>query len=101
MIAPTDQQRSEFTFTNKYGERWLLQVDPQTETGDLTGDDLGDVAVQIANDVVQSDLILGADESAWLAECWEAAIGRPLRKSPFQRLASLLSAITKGSHDQD
>ena len=101
MIARTDQQPVEFTFTNQYGERWLLRVDPKAETGELTGDDLGDSTVQIANDVVQSDLILGADESAWLAECWEAVIGRPLRPSPFQRFVSLMSAITKGSHDQD
>jgi len=88
-------------FTNAYGERWLLRIDRQTETGELTGDDLGDMAVQITNDVIQSDLILGADESAWLAECWEVAIGRPLRPSPFQRFVALMSAISKGSHDQD
>ncbi len=101
MITPTDQQPSEFTFTNKYGERWLLQVDPQAETGELTGDELGDSTVQIVDDQIQSDLMLGADESTWLAECWEATTGRPLRASPFQRFVSLMSAISKGSHEQD
>ena len=86
MITPTDQQPSEFTFTNKYGERWLLRVHPQTETGELTGDELGDSTVQIVDDRVQSDLMLGADESAWLSECWESATGRQLRTNPFQQL---------------
>ena len=79
MIAGIDQDPIEFTFTNKYGERWLLRIDHQTETGELTGEDLGDSTVQIANDVIQSDLMLGTDETAWLAECWEATIGRPSR----------------------
>ena len=94
MITPTDQQPSEFTFTNQYGERWLLRVDPQTETGELTGDELGDSTVQIADDQIQSDLMLGTDESAWLSECWQTAIGRRLRTNPFQQLLSLLSQLS-------
>ena len=94
MITGTDQDPIEFTFTNQYGERWLLRVHRQTETGELTGDDLGDVAVQIANDVVQSDLILGADETAWLEECWKTATGRQLRTNPLQQLLSLISQLS-------
>ncbi len=88
-------------FTNAYGERWELSIDLKNEVGELRGVELGDSTVPIVNDVIQSDLILGADESAWLTESWEVAIGRPLRPSPFQRFVSLMSAISKGSHDQD
>ena len=99
MITGTDQQPSEFTFTNQYGEHWRLRIDRQAETGELTGDELGDSTVQIVDDQIQSDLMLGTDETEWLAECWQTATGRQLRASPFQRLASMLSAITKGCHD--
>ena len=84
----------EFFFTNKYGERWLLRVDPKAETGELTGDELGDSTIQIADDQIQSDLMLGTDEAAWLAECWQTATGRQLRTNPFQQLLSLLSQLS-------
>ncbi len=98
ITRPTQISRE---FTNANGERWLLRIDPQTETGELTGDELGDTTVQIVDDQIQSDLMLGTDESAWLSECWQTATGRPLRASPYQRFVSLMSAISKGSHEQD
>ncbi len=44
----------------------------------------------LLNDEIQTDLILGDEELSWLAECWETATGRQLRKNPFQQLLSLL-----------
>ncbi|HJN12877.1 MAG TPA: hypothetical protein QF564_29645 [Pirellulaceae bacterium] len=90
MIAPTNQQPIEFTFTNEHGERWMLRVDPQAETAELTGDELGESTVQIVDDEIQSDLIFSDREASWLAECWETVTGRQLQTNPFQQLLAQL-----------
>ena len=75
---PTQIRRE---FTNSYGERWELRIDVENEVGELRGDELGDSLVPIVDDEIQSDLMLSADEAAWLSECWSRRRSAPRGKS--------------------
>ena len=88
MISNTQR----FTFTNQFGERWYLDVDFESETALLTGDELGDDTIEIAADRIQEpDLILAAEEKQWLDGVWFELFGRRLVPTLFDRLASLLA----------
>jgi len=77
-------------FTNEFGERWQLEIDRQTRIGKLTGDELGDEEFVIENGE-PFDLILAAEETDWLAECWQAATGCSLRLESMLLLKSLMN----------
>ena len=93
-MADTRDGVRTFEFTNQYGERWTLLVRLGTEIGELRGDELDDGFVTIRKDKSPADLILGDDEVAWLNECWQTALGRPLKLTPVQPLAELLAKLT-------
>jgi hypothetical protein len=66
-------------FCNQHGEQWLLIIDPEAQTGELRGGDLGwSKVVPITNGRVDPDVILGAEEHSWLNLCWRAACGESL-----------------------
>ena len=73
----------QFTFTNQFGERWYLNVDFESETAMLTGDELGDDEILIANDQVYADLILADDEQLWLATLWFELFGEELTRADW------------------
>ena len=74
----TDDRYTGF-FANRYGEQWIVVIDPNAKTGVLRGGDIGwDTEVQIADGKIVSDVVLGDDERCWLDACWRAACGQPL-----------------------
>ena len=79
MVTAANSGIVERTFTNKYGERWLLRIEPMSGDGNLLGDetDLVD-GVKIRNDVVDPDYILADDEVEWLLMIWMELTGREL-----------------------
>lgn len=66
-------------FRNRYGEQWVVRIDPRTQSGVLRGGDVGwerEIELGAAN--MTGDIILGKDERQWLAACWMAACGNSL-----------------------
>lgn len=74
-------------FEGLSGDQWTVEIDRQAATGTLRGGDIGwNERIQIADDRIDTDLIVNDDEFAWLAACWKAATGRELRTPPFKQI---------------
>jgi hypothetical protein len=99
-MADTRDGTRTFNFTNQYGEQWTLSVHVNSEIGKLRGDELDGNVLTIRDDRLPADLILGSDEVAWLNECWQTALGRPLKLTPVQPLAELLTKLTAAGAPQ-
>ena len=66
-------------FANRYGEQWVVLIDPAAKMGVLRGGDIGWAEeVPLKDGHMGGDLILGTDERQWLDACWRAACGEPL-----------------------
>lgn len=66
-------------FRNRFGEQWVVKIDPNTKTGILRGGDIGwerEIELNVEN--MTGGVILGKDESQWLTACWMAACGDSL-----------------------
>ena len=63
-------------FENAHGEQWIFTFDRTTGTTQLRGGDLGWNTVHEIRDGQVDDLVLSADEAAWLQACWRAASRR-------------------------
>lgn len=63
-------------FENAFGEQWIFTFARDTGQAILRGGDIGWNTVNDVNDGQVGELILNADESAWLQACWRAATGR-------------------------
>jgi hypothetical protein len=61
-------------FENPFGEQWVFTYHRKTRTAELRGGDVGWNSVQSILDGTVGDLILGAEEAAWLQACWRAAV---------------------------
>ena len=93
-MADTRDGVRAFEFTNQYGERWTLSVHVNSGAGDLHGAELDGNVLAIRDGKLPADLILGDDEVAWLNECWQTALGQPLKLTPVRPLAKLLTTLT-------
>src|SRR5262245_2719897 len=60
-------------FENVYGEQWVFTCDRKSGKAELRGGDVGWDKAHEVNDGTVAGLILGAEESAWLAACWRAS----------------------------
>ena len=89
---PTQIRRE---FTNAYGERWQVRIDPQQEIGFLSGGEI-DGEVEIRDDRICADLILSAEEFRWLAGVWREATGGELLKPAMLLLSELLANLKSG-----
>ena len=66
-------------FENEHGEQFVLEINRSTGEGTLQAGDLGwDRKIEIRDDRIQDDIVLGDDERQWLSACWRAATGRVL-----------------------
>ncbi|MCH7729155.1 MAG: hypothetical protein IH991_22140 [Planctomycetes bacterium] len=53
-------------FENSFGEQWVIEIDRAAQTGILRGGDVGwDELILIADNQINSDVVLGDDEYAW------------------------------------
>ena len=60
-------------FENAFGEQWVFMFDRTNGKAHLRGGDIGWNTVHDIRNGKTGDLILGAEESAWLRACWNAA----------------------------
>lgn len=82
-------------FTNAYGERWQVRIDPQQEIGFLSGGEI-DGEVEIRDGRIGADLLLSAEEHECLAGVWREATGGELEKPLMLRLSELLANMKSG-----
>lgn len=61
-------------FENPFGEQWIFTYDRISRKAVLRGGDVGWNTQHIVNDGAVPDLVLGAEELAWIAACWRAAV---------------------------
>ena len=62
-------------FANPFGEQWVFTYHRQTRQANLRGGDVGWNQLHEVRDGTVPGLILGREESMWLAACWSAARG--------------------------
>ena len=60
-------------FANPFGEQWVFTYHRQTRQANLRGGDVGWNSLNEVRDGTVPGLILGREESMWLAACWSAA----------------------------
>lgn len=60
-------------FANPFGEQWVFVYDRKTRQANLRGGDVGWNDLHEVRDGTVPGLILGREESMWLAACWSAA----------------------------
>lgn len=65
-------------FVGKCGDQWVFTYNRRTKSGELRGGDAGWNQSYVVIDGMAPELILAADESAWLIACWGAATGESL-----------------------
>lgn len=90
MIAPA---KLEAQFTNQYGERFVLRVDPTRRRGELLGDETDWKPIEIADDTVQGDFLFSDEEWGWVSAAWQQFTGRPLQAPTFSRFQELLQQM--------
>ena len=90
MIART---LTESEFTNQYGERFVLRVDPTRQRGELLGDETDWQPIEIRDDKVQGDFVFSDEEWAWLSAAWRQFTGGSLQAPPFTRFRQLLEQL--------
>jgi hypothetical protein len=59
-------------FTNRYGEEWEFEYDPDKQEGTLRGSDVGWQNYRVVNGKV-TGLILNDEELRWLHRAWTEA----------------------------
>ena len=64
-------------FENLYREQWVFVYDREAKRGILRGGDAGWEREFEVIDGGVPELVLGKEESLWLAACWAAASTRP------------------------
>lgn len=60
-------------FENPFGEQWVFTYYRKTKLAQLRGGDAGWNTPLEVTDGAVSELVLGREESIWLAACWSAA----------------------------
>ena len=80
MIASKTQV---FTYRNEFGERLQLVVDLESESAVLSSADFEDVEIK-HDRFLNSGLILGSDESDWIAARLEATVPSRTPQASFQ-----------------
>ena len=84
MIRTSKSPKQRYSYRNTYGEELRLTVDLERETAVLSSEDFD--TVRIAGDrFLDTDLILGEDESDWVVSVWRAVFDRKLEKLSFNR----------------
>ena len=91
VAAGTEVVRAKFT--NGFGEKWRVSIDPRRRIGFLSGDDTEGEEIEIRDNRVCTDLILSAEEFQWLAGVWREATGGELEKPLMLRLSELLAEM--------
>ena len=60
-------------FENPHGEQWVFTYHRKTKKAELLGGDAGwNTRIEVTDGMVPG-LVLGVEESQWLAACWFAA----------------------------
>ncbi len=91
-----EQPPAESSFTNDYGERFLLRVDTSGKVGQLFGDEISwEAPIEIRDDRICADFILGDAEWAWLSESWRKITGRALHPPLFTRLVEIAKELAE------
>lgn len=62
----------EAAMTTGYGDTWKLEIDPQTGSGWISGNDVDWKRYRVIGGVAQG-LILDQEEAAWIESVWAAA----------------------------
>jgi hypothetical protein len=83
------------TFKNGYGETWVLRVDTRSRIGTLRGDDLGSLCVRIVDGRLPADLILAAEELAWIGQVWKELTGQELKRNAAMMLIDAIDEAMK------
>ena len=64
-------------FEDSNGDQWLIEIGRRLGEGKLYGGDIGwDEPVDLIEDVMGGELILGSDVANWINVCWKSAIGQ-------------------------
>ena len=78
------------------GDQWLFIFNRETGVGYFWGSDLDWKRFEIRDDKIQDfDLVLGADEFAWLRLSWSTASGRELESPPVHEIQAWLAEKEK------
>jgi hypothetical protein len=96
MIARSLESR----FTNRYGEEFVVRVDPNRETGELLGDETDWEPLDIIEDRICGDFLLRVDEWESTAKAWRELTGRALSK-PMYLLVAEMAAALNGMRESD
>lgn len=77
------------TFRNKNGELFVVEIDPETGTGTIGGDEYGEHKIAISRDDMMGPTMLSTEEVQKIATIWSQAIDMPL--------GEVLQAMTRQS----
>ena len=89
----------ECTFTNTYGERFVVRTDPTRETGVLLGDETDWEPLPIEDDRLVADFILSDDEYESLAKAWRELTGRELWKPMYLQVLEMAASLASSLPD--
>lgn len=77
-------------FENEHGEQFILEVNRSTGRGFVQAGDLGwGCKIEIRDNQIQSDVVLGESERQWLSACWHSATGRELQSVAEKEVSEL------------
>lgn len=67
-------------FLNRHGERFVVEIDPDTGTGTIGGDEYDDRKVVISLDDMLGETMLSSEEVREIAVAWTLAVGMPVQE---------------------